>query len=444
MGEIIRVAFDAVLANKLRSLLTMLGIVIGIAAVITMVALGEGAQRSVAQRLQGLGTNVLTVRPGQAFSSGMIRAQASMTIDDAEALRENPRYIQAVAPEIESRFQVESGAKNANLSVVGTWPDYFKVNQGQITHGRLFTDAEDRGRRRVVVLGALAGTQLGLTDTASLVGESIRIRGIPFEVIGVLAEKGAQGFNNPDESLYIPLSTAQFRVMGSDRIRSIAVQAVSDTSMADAMAEIDQKLRREHRLRPEQPADFNIRDQASLLNTMQETTQTFSLLLAGIAAISLLVGGIGIMNIMLVSVTERTREIGLRKALGATGMDIMLQFLVESLVLCLAGGTLGLLLGMGGAACSSAWRAGRWWWRPKPSSWPSPSPPRWVSSSASGRRGARRAWPPSSRSGTSSPGHDTGRPPARRAGGEHGARVQARVSPSWRALHSVQMFAGPT
>ncbi|AKQ65787.1 ABC transporter permease protein [Myxococcus hansupus] len=352
MGEIIRVAFDAVLANKLRSLLTMLGIVIGIAAVITMVALGEGAQRSVAQRLQTLGTNVLTVRPGQSFApgGGMIRAQASLTIKDATALKENARYIQAVSPEIESRFQVEYGAKNASLSVVGTWPDYFRVNQGQITDGRLFTETEDRGRRRVVVLGALAGAQLGLANSASLVGESIRIRGIPFEVIGVLAEKGAQGFNNPDESLYIPLSTAQFRVMGSDRIRSIAVQAVSEKSMNDAMAEIDQKLRREHRLRPEQAADFNIRDQASLLTTMQETTQTFSLLLAGIAAISLLVGGIGIMNIMLVSVTERTREIGLRKALGATGMDIMLQFLVESLVLCLAGGTLGLLLGVGGAA----------------------------------------------------------------------------------------------
>ncbi|MFP2912044.1 ABC transporter permease [Pyxidicoccus sp. 3LFB2] len=350
MGEIIRVAFDAVLANKLRSLLTMLGIVIGIAAVITMVALGEGAQRSVAQRLQTLGTNVLTVRPGQSFQGGLGRGQASMTIDDAEALRANPKAIGAVAPEIESRFQVEYAAANANLSVVGTWPAYFDINQGRIVQGRLFTDAEDRGRRRVVVLGALAGAQLGLKDSSSLVGETIRIRGIPFEVIGVLAEKGAQGFSNPDESLYIPLATAQFRVMGSDRIRSIAVQAVDETSMDAAMAEIDLTLRREHRLRPEEQADFNIRDQASLLTTMQETTQTFSLLLAGIAAISLLVGGIGIMNIMLVSVTERTREIGLRKALGATGMDIMLQFLVESLVLCLAGGTLGLLLGVGGAA----------------------------------------------------------------------------------------------
>jgi putative ABC transport system permease protein len=347
--EILRVALDAILANKLRSLLTMLGVVIGIAAVIAMVALGEGAQRTVEDQLQTMGANVLTVRAGQAFHGGIGRGQARLTVKDAEALVGTNQVIRAVAPESESRLQVQHGNRNANLSVVGAWPSYFQLHNFILEQGRLYTAGEDRGRRRVVVLGALAGEALGVGPSQALIGETLRIGGVSFEVIGVLREKGSMGWSNPDEALYIPLGTAHSRVLGSDVVRSISVQAVSATSMDAAMAEVDQVLRRHRRIRPGEASDFNVRDQATLLATMQETTRTFSFLLAGIAGISLLVGGIGIMNIMLVSVTERTREIGLRKSLGARRRDILFQFLTEALVLCMVGGALGLAAGIGGS-----------------------------------------------------------------------------------------------
>ncbi|MBI4546191.1 MAG: ABC transporter permease [Gemmatimonadetes bacterium] len=349
-GEILRVALGAIYANKMRSFLTMLGIIIGIAAVITMVALGEGAQRSVQERLSRLGTNVLTVRPGQEFFGGIDRGSGTrLTARDAEALLRAPRAIRAVAPEMQRRLQVSRGNSNANSQVTGTWPSYFGINNRAIAAGRLFTAGEERGRQRVAVLGALAGERLGVLPTAALIGQDIQIRGIPFEVIGVLAEQGEQGFSNPDEALYIPLATAQFRVFGNERVGAIHVQARSAQSMDAAMAEIDRVLRREHRIRPGEQSDFSVRNQATLLSTFQETTRTFSFLLAGIALVSLLVGGIGIMNIMLVSVTERTREIGVRKALGARRRDILLQFLIEALVLCLAGGILGVTVGSGAA-----------------------------------------------------------------------------------------------
>jgi putative ABC transport system permease protein len=349
IGEIIQVALGAIAANKMRSFLTMLGIIIGIAAVITMVSLGEGAQKDVQARLQSMGTNVLTVRPGQNMFGGIDRGDARLTTQDAEALVFEPRAIRAVAPEMERRQQVVFGAGNANLSILGSWPSYFDINNHKIAYGRLFTEGEERGRRTLAVLGARVGERLGNPVTSGLIGQRISIRGIPFEVIGVLEEKGSQGFNNPDENIYIPLATAQFRVFGTDWVRSISVQVTSEQRMDAALAEIDQVLRREHRVRPGEPSDFNVRDQTSLLSTFQETTQTFTFLLAGIASISLLVGGIGIMNIMLVSVTERTREIGIRKALGAKRRDILMQFLLESLALCVAGGALGCAVGIGGA-----------------------------------------------------------------------------------------------
>jgi putative ABC transport system permease protein len=348
LGEILKVALESIRVNKLRSFLTMLGIIIGIGAVITMVALGEGAQRQVEQQLEGLGTNVLTVRAGSRMWGGVDRGSSRLTTDDAEAIAMEATTIKAVSPELESRLQVEYGRNNANLSVVGVWPDYFEIQNVTIDLGRLFTPGEERGRRRLAVIGSAVGERLE-TSSAALVGQNILVRGIPFEIIGVLNEKGSQGWDNPDERLYIPLSTAQFRVIGREYVRSINVQATSAAAMDPAVAEIDRILRREHRIAPGEETDFSVRNMASLMSTFQETTQTFTYLLAGIALISLLVGGIGIMNIMLVSVTERTREIGVRKALGARRRHILLQFLIESVVLCTAGGVLGILAGWGGA-----------------------------------------------------------------------------------------------
>jgi putative ABC transport system permease protein len=349
IGETIAVALSAIRVNKMRSFLTMLGIIIGIAAVIAMVALGEGARRSVESSLQSLGTNVLTVRPGQNFMGRVDRGDNKLTAKGAEAILASQKSIRAVSPEMSRRLQVETGAANASLNIVGVWPDYFEIQNQKIISGRLFTAGEERGRRRVAVVGWSVGDKLNRA-TVSMIGENIRIRGIPFEVVGMLDKKGESGFNNPDEQIYIPLATAQFRAFGTDRVNAIYVQATNPKAMDPAVAEIDQALRREHRIKPGEPSDFNVRDQASLLGAFQETAKTFSLLLAGIAFVSLVVGGIGIMNIMLVSVTERTREIGVRKALGARRRDILLQFMVEALTLCVAGGVLGVALGMGAAS----------------------------------------------------------------------------------------------
>jgi putative ABC transport system permease protein len=349
IGEIIQVALSAIRANKLRSFLTMLGIIIGIAAVITMVSLGEGARRRVAAQLQGLGTNVLTVNPGQQFFGRIDRGSNRLTAKGAQAIVDMATHVKAVSPEMSRRQQVTSGRYNANLNIVGVWPEYFEIQNFEVVAGRMFTTAENKGRRRVAVVGFLVGDNRLQVPTISLLNQTIKIRGIPFEVIGILAEKGQSGMNNPDENIYIPLETAQYRVIGTDYVSNISVQALDENSMDGAIGDIDRALRREHRLRPGEPSDFSVRDQAAMINVFEETAQTFGLLLAGIAAVSLVVGGIGIMNIMLVSVTERTREIGVRKALGAKRRDIMFQFLIEALTLCIAGGLLGVAVGWGGA-----------------------------------------------------------------------------------------------
>ena len=347
--ETILVAMASIRANALRSALTTLGIVIGSAAVITMVALGEGAQRRVQEQIETMGTNILTVRPGQGFFRGVASGNRRLEEDDAVALRDQVGDKYEIAPEIESRLQVSYLRWNSSNSVVGTWPSYFSVHSHEVAHGRFFDEGEVQGRRRVAVLGSNLPDDLG-TPAQLLVGRTIQIRGIPFEVVGVLEEKGGAMWMQPDDQVFVPLSTAMYRVMGGrDRLRSVYVAAASPELLDPAWADIDRVIRREHRILPSEEADFSIQKSSDILETFGEAQQTFSLLLAGIAAISLLVGGIGIMNIMLVSVTERTREIGVRKALGATRKTILFQFLVEALALCVLGGLLGVLAGVGGA-----------------------------------------------------------------------------------------------
>ena len=351
-GETIRVALGALRANKLRSLLTMLGIVIGVAAVIAVVALGNGAQKAVNDRIAALGTTLLTVNPGQAQQGGVRTGGggARLTIDDAKALVDRGTKIAAVQPEMQGQLQVSYLNKNTNTSIVGVTANYPEVRKFEMQTGRFFSNTEDLSRQRVAVLGPAVVDNLGLQTPEAIVGEAIRVRGIQFTVVGVFKSKGqTNGFNNPDDQILIPITTARFRVLGNNRVRSISILAPTEDDIPETMADIEKILRREHKLRPGRDDDFQIRNQADFLNTLGETTQVFSLLLAGIAAVSLLVGGIGIMNIMLVSVTERTREIGIRKALGATKLNILFQFLIEAVVLCLLGGMLGIMVGAGGA-----------------------------------------------------------------------------------------------
>ncbi|HEY0970948.1 MAG TPA: ABC transporter permease, partial [Gemmatimonadales bacterium] len=356
IGETLRVALGALRANKLRSFLTMLGIVIGVSAVIAVVALGRGAQTAVNARISALGTTLLTVMPGQAFGRGVASEadRARLTMDDYEILVERATLVRAVQPEMSRNLQVQYLSRNMNVRTVGTTANYPDVRKFTLQAGRMFTNAEDMGRRRVVVIGPAVLTGLGLDDPQAIIGEKVRIRGLQFEVIGVFESKGeASPFMNPDEQVVIPIQTARYRTLGTDRLNSISVLAPSEAQIPQTMAEIQKVIRRAHRLRPDRPDDFQIRNQADFLNTAAETTQVFGLLLAGIATVSLVVGGIGIMNIMLVSVTERTREIGVRKALGATRSNILLQFLIEAVVLCLLGGLVGVVLGAGGAMALS-------------------------------------------------------------------------------------------
>ena len=347
--EMIFVALQSVRANLFRAFLTMLGIIIGVASVITMIAIGSGAKAAVDEQIDALGASVLSIRAGSFMRMGVAQSGAVLSIDDATAIAAGTPSIRAVVPEIAGQPQIKLGNRNESLRVAGVSANFAAVGGYELSSGRLFGVADDVNRRHVVVLGASVPAKLGSTEKGIL-GQTIYLTGLPFEVIGVLTEKGSSGFRNVDEQLWIPFYTARYRVFGTKQLDSISAQLAPGMTVERAIVEIERVLRREHQILPGKDNDFSISDPRQFFNVREAAANIFAILLAGIASISLVVGGIGIMNIMLVSVTERTREIGIRKALGASRRNILLQFVIEAMVLCMLGGTAGILLGTGIAA----------------------------------------------------------------------------------------------
>ncbi|HEU5298792.1 MAG TPA: ABC transporter permease [bacterium] len=353
----IQIALRALTANKLRAALTMLGVIIGVAAVVTMVSIGQGARQSVETQVQALGSNLLTIFPGSVSQFGVRQGAGSrqtLVWEDAEAIAREVPEVEAVTAEFSRAAQVVRGSANVSTSVSGVSPAFQEVRNFFVEEGGFFADADMASRARVAVLGRTVVETLFGDRDASPIGAAIKINRVSFTVIGVMEEKGATGFNDRDDVIFVPLTTAQRRLFGVDFVRAIYVKVRTAGEMTSAQEQAEALLRGRHRISEGEEADFTVRNQADIIATFQGITRTMTLLLGGIAAVSLLVGGIGIMNIMLVSVTERTREIGLRKAVGATGRDILSQFLVESLVLSITGGIVGLLLGVGGSRLISA------------------------------------------------------------------------------------------
>jgi putative ABC transport system permease protein len=353
-GETLRVALQSIRANLFRAILTMLGIVIGVAAVITMTAAGSGAQKAVEDQIDALGANVLNITAQSWFLHGISREQLTLQVEDVWALEEKSKYIDLVVPQLSDRGQITYGNHNVNSRLVGTTESYTALNNYSVAVGEMFTRADDENKRRVAVFGGAVPRQLESESPEEFIGKQISIRGVPFTVIGVLEEVGSTR-NSPDERVFLPLRTAEARVMGSEDLEDISVRVVDGVPLEVAMVDIERVLRTEHQILPGQANDFAIYDQKQFLEVREQATQTFTYLLASIAGVSLIVGGIGIMNIMLVSVTERTREIGVRMALGATRLNIMMQFLIESMVLCTIGGITGVLAGWGLAVLLSRW-----------------------------------------------------------------------------------------
>ncbi|MBN2225830.1 MAG: ABC transporter permease [candidate division Zixibacteria bacterium] len=349
LKNIIKAAFKSILKNRMRSLLTSLGIIIGVSAVIVMVAVGRGSQVQIEQSIDALGTNLIVVFPGSSSSGGVRGGAGSFnrfTFDDVEKLKKEATLVSSASPVVRSGGQVIGGGNNWFTEIYGVSTDYFEIRNWKLAAGDLFTDRDISSRKKVAILGKTVADEL--FPDQDPIGERIRIRNIPFEVIGVLQEKGQSGMGqDQDDVILAPSTTVYYRLKGSRQsVDMINASALTTESMEDAQEEMRQILRASHRLEEGEDDDFTIRNQAEITEAVTSTSKTMTMLLGAIAAVSLVVGGIGIMNIMLVSVTERTREIGIRLSVGARGSDVLTQFLAEAMVLSLSGGLIGILLSL--------------------------------------------------------------------------------------------------
>ena len=351
---IIKVALKSLAGNLLRSFLATLGIIIGVAAVIAMLAIGTGAKQQVLDRLSAMGTNLLFVRPSPRGTAGVISGtQLNLTEDDARTILEKVDHVRALSPVVGRNYQVKFLDQNTNTQVQGTTPTYLAIRDFQIDSGKMFTDFDVDRWNRVAVLGSVTASNLfGFSDP---VGQTIKINGINFTVVGVLQSKGDQGWNNPDDQVIVPYTVDMHILMGVDFLREIDVQCEAGSDLDAVQSDIYSLMRQRHRIQMGMPDDIMIMNQGEFIAAFSATATTFTVLLATVGGISLLVGGIGIMNIMLVTVTERTREIGIRKAIGASEFDILSQFLIEAMLMSGVGGLTGMGLGIG-----AAWLVGQY------------------------------------------------------------------------------------
>ncbi len=348
--SILRMALRSINRNKMRSFLTMLGIVIGVAAVIAMLAIGQGARNAINSQIASLGTNLLMIFPG-AFTAGGVRSEAGtasrLSEDDANAIKAQCPAVMYSTPMARTSSQVKAGGQNWRTSIFGAYPNYLGIRDWDLASGNMFTDADERGANKVCVLGQTVITNI-FGQGANAVGQIIRIKNLPFMVVGTLIAKGQNaGGMDQDDCVIAPYSTVQKKLIGSTYAGNLMASAVTVEATEEARQEINQTLMNRRKGSQGDGYDYTIRTQTDISNAANQTAQTLSILLASIALVSLLVGGIGIMNIMLVSVTERTREIGIRMAVGAKGSDVLLQFLVEALVLSFMGGIIGMIGGAG-------------------------------------------------------------------------------------------------